>query len=106
MTKSFLIISLLTCLTFSSLSYAEEKNESKETLKIKEKKEMSDDKLLGKWNQLVGHLKESWGNLTDQDLEKVKGKRDQLIGLIQEKYGETKEIIEEKINTLLDKLNK
>ena len=106
MTKRFLVIS---CLTFSSLSYAEETNESnegKETLKIKEKKEMSDDKLLGKWNQLVGHLKESWGNLTDQDLEKVKGKRDQLIGLIQEKYGETKEMIEEKINTLLDKLNK
>jgi uncharacterized protein YjbJ (UPF0337 family) len=66
---------------------------------------MSEEKLKGKWDQLVGKLKESWGNLTDQDLEKVKGKKDQLIGLIQEKYGETKEKVEEKVNALLDKLN-
>ena len=65
---------------------------------------MSEDKLQGKWNQLVGSIKESWGNLTDQDLEKVKGKKDKLIGLIQEKYGDTKDTIEETINKLLDTL--
>jgi uncharacterized protein YjbJ (UPF0337 family) len=66
---------------------------------------MSNDKFEGKWNQIVGSIKEGWGNLTDQDLEKVKGKKDQLVGLIQEKYGETKESIEDKINKLLDKMS-
>ncbi len=66
---------------------------------------MSDETLLGKWNQVVGKLKEKWADLTDQDLEKVKGKKDQLIGLIQEKYGETKEKAEEIVNSLIDKLN-
>jgi uncharacterized protein YjbJ (UPF0337 family) len=59
----------------------------------------------GKWDQMIGSIKEAWGNLTDQDLEKVKGKKDQLVGLIEEKYGETKEEIETKINKLLDKLS-
>ncbi|AIL13175.1 hypothetical protein IM40_06155 [Candidatus Paracaedimonas acanthamoebae] len=61
------------------------------------------DKLAGKWNQIVGSVKETWGELTDQDLDKVKGKKDQLVGLIQEKYGAAKEEIEHKINQWLDK---
>ena len=60
------------------------------------------DKLTGKWNEIVGSIKEAWGELTDQDLERVKGKKDQLIGLIQQKYGLTKEEIEKKINKWLD----
>lgn len=64
---------------------------------------MNQDQFGGKWDQMIGSIKESWGKLTDQDLEKVKGKKDQLVGLIQEKYGETKEAIEDKINKLLEK---
>lgn len=66
---------------------------------------MSQEKFDGKWDQIVGSLKEAWGDLTDQDLESVKGKKDKFIGLVQEKYGETKEAIEKKVNSFLDKLN-
>jgi uncharacterized protein YjbJ (UPF0337 family) len=40
---------------------------------------------------LRGRVKEQWGELTDDDLERVDGKRDQLIGRIQEAYGLTKD---------------
>lgn len=104
MVKSFIILALLGSLLLSSASHAEEVTDKEKTLKNKEESKMSDEKLSGKWDQLVGSLKEKWGKLTDQDLEKVKGKKDKLVGLIKEKYGDTKEEIEEAINKLLDKL--
>ncbi|MGX7877469.1 CsbD family protein [Mesorhizobium sp. ORM6] len=34
-----------------------------------------------------GKIKEQWGKLTDDDLDRIAGKRDQLEGKIQERYG-------------------
>jgi uncharacterized protein YjbJ (UPF0337 family) len=45
----------------------------------------------GNWKQLKGKVKEQWGHLTDDDLDKVAGKQDQLEGLIQERYGIAKD---------------
>ena len=45
----------------------------------------------GNWKQLKGKIKEQWGNLTDDDLDKIAGKREQLEGKIQERYGITKD---------------
>ena len=36
---------------------------------------------------MKGKVKEKWGNLTDDDLDKIAGRRDQLEGKIQERYG-------------------
>ena len=36
----------------------------------------------GNWKQLKGKIKEQWGNLTDDDLDKIAGKREQLEGKI------------------------
>jgi uncharacterized protein YjbJ (UPF0337 family) len=44
----------------------------------------------GNWKQLKGKIKEEFGNLTDEDLEKIAGNREQLEGKIQERYGLTK----------------
>lgn len=41
----------------------------------------------GNWKQFKGQVKETWGKLTDDDLEVIGGKRDKLIGKLQEKYG-------------------
>jgi uncharacterized protein YjbJ (UPF0337 family) len=45
----------------------------------------------GNWKQLKGKIKEQWGELTDDDLDKIAGKRDQLEGKIQERYGLAKD---------------
>lgn len=59
---------------------------------------MNNDEFEGKWKQVRGHVKEWWGKLTDDDLERVGGKYDQFIGLIQEKYGYTRERAEQEFN--------
>ncbi|CAD5365920.1 putative stress response protein [Rubrivivax sp. A210] len=48
---------------------------------------MNWDRIQGNWKQTVGHAKEQWGKLTDDDLEVVAGRRDQLAGKLQERYG-------------------
>jgi uncharacterized protein YjbJ (UPF0337 family) len=45
----------------------------------------------GSWKQLKGKIKEKWGDLTDDDLDKIAGRRDQFEGLIQQRYGLTKD---------------
>jgi uncharacterized protein YjbJ (UPF0337 family) len=52
---------------------------------------MNEDILKGQWKQLRGQVKQWWGALTDDDLDKINGRRDVLIGKLQEKYGFTKE---------------
>lgn len=49
------------------------------------------DMLEGRWTDLKGKVRERWGKLTDDDLDKIAGKRDQLIGTIQQKYGEARD---------------
>jgi len=48
---------------------------------------MNWDQLEGKWKQMKGSLRDRWGKLTDDDLERIAGKRDKLVGILQERYG-------------------
>jgi uncharacterized protein YjbJ (UPF0337 family) len=63
---------------------------------------MNKDIFEGKWKETRGQVKEWWGKLTDDDLERVGGKADQLIGLLQQKYGYTRQCAEEEINRRLE----
>ena len=45
---------------------------------------MNNDILEGQWRQLRGRIKEWWGDLTDDDLDRIAGKSDRLIGKLQE----------------------
>jgi uncharacterized protein YjbJ (UPF0337 family) len=58
---------------------------------------MNWDQIEGKWKQQVGKVKEKWGKLTDDDLQRIGGKRDQLVGKIQERYGIAKEDAERQV---------
>lgn len=52
---------------------------------------MQEDTIKGKWKQLKGKIKQKWGKLTDDDLERAEGHRDYLVGKVQERYGVAKE---------------
>lgn len=52
----------------------------------------------GKWNEIKGKVKEQWGDLTDDDLDRIEGQRDQLIGAIQQRYGKAREEAERELN--------
>jgi uncharacterized protein YjbJ (UPF0337 family) len=57
--------------------------------------------LEGKWDQMRGRVKEAWGTLTDDDLDRTEGKWDRLVGTIKEKTGETADAIERKLDDLV-----
>jgi uncharacterized protein YjbJ (UPF0337 family) len=63
---------------------------------------MNQDVFEGKWKEMRGQVKEWWGELTDDDLERAGGKADQIIGLLQQKYGYSKEHAEKEFNRRLE----
>ncbi len=63
---------------------------------------MNWDKIEGNWKQFKGRVKEKWGDLTDDDLDRVAGSREQLEGLIQQRYGIAKDQVKKDVNTWLD----
>ncbi len=56
----------------------------------------------GKWDQMRGRVKESWGTLTDDDLDRSEGKWDRLVGVIKEKTGESADTVEKKLHDLFN----
>jgi len=48
---------------------------------------MNEYRIEGNWNELKGKVKEKWGELTDDELDKIDGNADQLVGAIQKRYG-------------------
>jgi uncharacterized protein YjbJ (UPF0337 family) len=58
---------------------------------------MNWDQIEGKWKQLKGRVRETWGELTDDELDKIGGKRERLAGLVQQKYGVAKDEAERQI---------
>lgn len=67
---------------------------------------MNKDILEGKWKQLRGNVKHTWGKLTDDDLAMIDGQRDKLSGKLQERYGYTREEAERQIDNFLSDSDK
>ena len=65
---------------------------------------MNWDQIEGKWKQLKGSAKQSWGKLTDDDLEYINGSRDKLVGKLQERYGYNKEDAQNRANKWLENM--
>lgn len=59
---------------------------------------MNWDQIEGNWKQFTGRAQQTWGKLTDDDLQVIKGSQHELAGKIQERYGITKEDAEKQIN--------
>lgn len=52
----------------------------------------------GSWRTFKGNLRESYGDLANDDVERHKGQREQLIGHVQEKTGAERSDVEEAID--------
>jgi uncharacterized protein YjbJ (UPF0337 family) len=67
---------------------------------------MNWERISGNWKQFRGKLREHWGFLTDDELDRIAGKRDVLVGKIVEHYGLTKERANEAVEEFLKDLDK
>ena len=65
---------------------------------------MNTDTMKGDWMQLKGHVRETWGKLTSDDVDVIAGKREQLIGKIQEHYGKTKEDVKTEVHEFEERM--
>ena len=65
---------------------------------------MNWDQIEGKWKELKGRARSSWGELTDDELDQVAGRKDELVGRIQQRYGVEREEAERQVNDWAGKL--
>jgi uncharacterized protein YjbJ (UPF0337 family) len=61
------------------------------------------DRIQGNWKQFKGKIRQQWGKLTDDDLEKAASRREQLEGRIQERYGISKDEVRKEVDGWLNK---
>ncbi len=64
---------------------------------------VTQEQIHGHWNELIGRIKQRWGEVTDSELEQVEGDFEQLVGLIQRKTGETRAEVEQWLDHASDK---
>lgn len=63
------------------------------------------DVLAGQWAQARGKVKQMWGKLTDNDLDRINGRFDELAGLVQERYGYTRDQAEREVTRFIEQMN-
>ncbi len=61
---------------------------------------MGNLKLKGNWNEIKGKVKQSYADLTDNDLLYEEGKEDEMLGRLQKKTGKTRDEIVNWLNNL------
>lgn len=74
------------------------------TRRTKEDLAMDKDRIEGKWTEIKGKLRESYGDLTDNELEQARGNREQIEGLLQQRLGKTKDDARSALDRVLEKI--
>jgi len=62
---------------------------------------MNKDIFQGKWEEMKGKMKKTWGKLTDNDYEEIKGNHQEIYGKLQKHYGYNKEESEKAVKDFL-----
>jgi len=75
-----------------------QQKESKMTMKVNQ------DILQGKWKQARGQVKQQWGKLTDNQLDRIEGRSEELVGLVQEAYGYSRERAQKEVDDFTHRL--
>ena len=52
----------------------------------------------GRWDQLKGKVKQTWGDITDDDVDVAECEYDELVGRIKTRTGETEEAIHDRLD--------
>lgn len=60
---------------------------------------MNWDQAKGKWKVMRGQVRQRWGKLTDDDIDRIEGRREELAGRLQERYGWTRERVDEELRS-------
>lgn len=58
---------------------------------------MNKDIFEGKWEELKGQMKQTWGKLTDDDFKVIEGNHQELFGKLQKHYGYSKDEVEKAV---------
>jgi uncharacterized protein YjbJ (UPF0337 family) len=65
---------------------------------------MNKQTIEGNWLQLTGAVRETWGKLTNDDVDVIAGKRNQLVGKIKERYGKSLNAAEAEVRAFEERL--
>ncbi len=60
----------------------------------------------GNWTELKGEIRETWGKLTDDDMDVIAGKREQLVGQLQQRYGKAVDVVEREVQEFETRVSK
>ncbi len=63
---------------------------------------MADLKTEGRFDRIRGRVRETWGEVTDDDFDRAQGNTENLIGRIKEKTGDTVENIRRRLEEFMD----
>lgn len=63
---------------------------------------MNEDIFEGKWEEIKGKMKKTWGKLTDNDFKELEGNQQEIYGKLQKYYGYSKDEAEKQIRKLND----
>lgn len=66
---------------------------------------MNRDIFEGKWEEVKGQLKKTWGWLTDNDLKQIEGNQEEIYGKLQKHLGYTKEKAKDAIRDFQRKIH-
>jgi uncharacterized protein YjbJ (UPF0337 family) len=61
---------------------------------------MADLKTEGRFDQVRGKVRSTWGDVTDDDIDRAEGNKENLIGIIKEKTGSTIESIRDALDRM------
>jgi uncharacterized protein YjbJ (UPF0337 family) len=63
---------------------------------------LADLKTEGRFDRIRGRVRETWGEVTDDDFDRAQGNTENLIGRIKEKTGDTVENIRRRLEEFMD----
>ncbi|HHL3492992.1 TPA: CsbD family protein [Legionella pneumophila] len=63
---------------------------------------MNKDIFEGKWEEIKGKMKKTWGKLTEDDFKIIEGKHQEIYGKLQKHYGYSKDEAERAVKDFQD----